>query len=223
MTYVGQADDGRGTVTVAWRRLTALPYAPVTAAALLGMLAVAQALWVAVDGAPNGGRTLNGGATAEWWLSLFVLALVSLATTTPLGFLWARPAWAAVIMSAASIVSIAGFQTLTVAGLIAQLAGAYRLGRRGSPLLGAALSLPFLILALTASSGSAASRSRPCCWPRWARWPRWPGARAGCGGRRSSTAPRGRPSRAPCWSTPRGGSGPGSPASCTTWSRTTSP
>ena len=79
-------------MTAAWRRVTALPYAPVTAAVLLGMLAVTQALWVAVDGAPNGGRTLNGGATAEWWLSLFVLALVSLATTTPLGFLWAgRP------------------------------------------------------------------------------------------------------------------------------------
>jgi signal transduction histidine kinase len=59
-------------------------------------------------------------------------------------------------MSAASIVSLAGFQTLTVAGLVAQLAGAYRLGRRGSPLLSAALSVPFLILALTASSGSAA-------------------------------------------------------------------
>ena len=59
-------------------------------------------------------------------------------------------------MSAAGIASLAGFQTLTVAGLIAQLAGAYRLGRRGSPLLSAALSLPFLILALTASSGSAA-------------------------------------------------------------------
>ena len=139
-----------------WRRLTAGSYAPVSAAVLLGMLAVAQALWLAVSGAPDGGRTLHGGTAAEWWASLFVLALVSLATTLPLGFLWARPAPAAVIMSAASIVSLAGFQTLTVAGLIAQLAGAYRLGRRGSPLLTAALSLPFLILALTASPGSAA-------------------------------------------------------------------
>jgi signal transduction histidine kinase len=154
MAYVGQADDWRDAGTAAWRRLAALPYAPVMAAAALGMLAVAQALWVAVAGASNG-RTLNGGAAAEWWLSLLVLALISLATTLPLGFLWARPAWAAVIMSAASIVSLAGFQTLTAAGLIAQLAGAYRLGRRGSPLLSAALSVPFLILALTTSSGSA--------------------------------------------------------------------
>ncbi len=156
MAYVGQADDWRDAGTAAWRRLAALPYAPVTVAAALGMLAVAQALWLAVDGAPSGGRALNGGAAAEWWASLFVLALVSLATTVPFGFLWTRPVWAAVIMSAASIVSLAGFQTLTVAGLIAQLAGAYRLGRRGSPLLSAALSVPFLILALTASSGSAA-------------------------------------------------------------------
>ena len=156
MAYVGQADDWRGAGTAAWRRLAALRYAPVMVAVLLGMLAVAQALWLAVAGAPHGGRALNGGAAAEWWASLFVLALVSLATTVPLGFLWARPAWAAVIMSAASIVSLAGFQMLTVAGLIAQLAGAYRLGRRGSPLLSAALSLPFLILGLTASAGSAA-------------------------------------------------------------------
>jgi signal transduction histidine kinase len=156
MTYVGQADDRHGAGTAVWRRLTAGSYAPVAAAVLLGMLAVAQALWVAVDGALTAGRTLNGGAAAGWWFSLVVLALVSLATTLPLGLLWARPAWAAVIMSAAGIVSLAGFQTLTVAGLIAQLAGAYRLGRRGSPLLSAALSLPFLVLALTASSGSAA-------------------------------------------------------------------
>jgi signal transduction histidine kinase len=156
MTYVGQADDGRSAGTAAWRRLSALPYVPVMAAVLLGMLAVAQALWIAVAGAHHGGRTLSGGAAAAWWLTLLVLALVSLANTVPLGFLWARPAWAAVIMSAAGIVSLAGFQILTVAGLVAQLAGAYRLGRRGSPLLTAALSLPFLILALAASPGSAA-------------------------------------------------------------------
>jgi hypothetical protein len=159
MAYVGQADDWRGAGTAAWRRLAALPYAPVILAAALGALAVAQALWLAVAGAPNGGRTLNGGAAAEWWASLFVLALVSLATTLPLGFLWARPAWAAVIMSAASIVSLAGFQTLTVAGLIAQLAG--RTGRPPrSPLLSAALSVPFLTAALAASSVSAAQSWR---------------------------------------------------------------
>ena len=156
MAYVGQVDNWRRAGTGAWRRLAAPPYPPVIVAVLLGMLAVTQALWLAVADAPNGGRGLNGGAAAEWWASLFLLALVSLATTVPLGFLWVRPAWAAVIMAAASIVSLAGFQTLTVAGLAAQLAAAYRLGRRGSPLLSAALSLPFLVFALTASAGSAA-------------------------------------------------------------------
>ena len=222
MTYVGQADDRRGGGTAAWRRLAARPYAPVTAAVLLGMLAVAQALWLAVDGASHRGQPLNGGATAGWWASLFVLALVSLATTVPLGFLWARPAWASVVMAAAGVVSLAGFQTLTVAGLIAQLAAAYRLGRRGSPLLSAALSLPFLILALAASSGSAAEIPAlllASLGPAAA----LAGAHAGPSGTRSSTAPPGRPSRAPCWSTPREGNAPASRASCTTWWRTTSP
>ena len=91
MTYVGQADDSHGAGTEVRRRLTAESYAPITSAVLLGMLAVAQAVWVAVDGALTGGQALNGGAAAGWWFSLVVLALVSLATTLPLGFLWARP------------------------------------------------------------------------------------------------------------------------------------
>jgi signal transduction histidine kinase len=153
MAYVGRAEDWRGEADAAWRRLAAWPYTPVMAGVLLGMLAVAQSLWAAAG--PPGLRATGAGAAA-WWFSLVVLALVSLATTLPLGFLWARPAWAAVIMSAASIVLLAGFQTMTVAGLIAQLIVAYRLGRRGSPLLPAVLALPFLIVALATSSDSSA-------------------------------------------------------------------
>jgi signal transduction histidine kinase len=82
--------------------------------------------------------------------------LVSLATTLPLGFLWSKPSGAALALSAASVLSLAAFHTLTVAGLAAQLAGAYRLGRRGSPLLAAVLALPFLILALAGPAGSSA-------------------------------------------------------------------
>jgi signal transduction histidine kinase len=153
MTYVGRAEDWRGEGTAAWRRIAAWPYAPVVAGVLLGMLAVAESLWAAVG--PHGLR-VSGAPVAEWWLTLVVLALVSLATTLPLGFLWARPVWAAVIMSAASVVLLAGFQTMTVAGLIAQLIAAYRLGRRGSPLLSAALALPFLIIALATANDSSA-------------------------------------------------------------------
>jgi signal transduction histidine kinase len=87
---------------------------------------------------------------------LLVVVLVSLATTLPLGFLWSKPSGAALALSAASVLSLAAFHTLTVAGLVAQLAGAYRLGRRGSPLLAAVLALPFLILALAGPAGSSA-------------------------------------------------------------------
>src|ERR1039458_3769060 len=156
MGYVSRADDGRAGGVAAWQRLAAWPYAPVTAAVLLGMLAVAQAVWVAVS--PHG--VLAGQdavrATTDWPFVLLVVVLVSLATTLPLGFLWSKPSGAALAMSAASVLSLAAFQTLTVAGLVAQLAGAYRLGRRGSPLLAAVLALPFLILALAVPAGSSA-------------------------------------------------------------------
>jgi signal transduction histidine kinase len=153
MSDMGRVDDDRGGGVAAWRRLAAWPYAPVTAGVLLGMLAVAQAVWVAVS--PHG--SLAGqNASTDWPFVLVVLVLVSLATTLPLGFLWSQPTAAALALSAASVLSLAAFQTLTVAGLVAQLAGAYRLGRRGSPLLAAALALPFLILALASPAGSSA-------------------------------------------------------------------
>jgi signal transduction histidine kinase len=153
MNDVGRADDGRTGGAVAWQRLAAWPYAPVTAGVLLGMLAVAQAVWVAVS--PHGILAGHGAAT-DWPFVLLVVVLVSLATTLPLGFLWSKPAGAALALSAASVLSLAAFHTLTVAALVAQLAGAYRLGRRGSPLLAAVLALPFLILALAGPAGSSA-------------------------------------------------------------------
>ena len=91
MTCVGQAGDWHGAGTAGWRRLATPPYAPVTAAAARDARGGPGDV-AAVDGAPHAGRALNGGAAAAWWASLFVLALVSLATTLPLGFLWARPA-----------------------------------------------------------------------------------------------------------------------------------
>jgi signal transduction histidine kinase len=118
------------------------------------MLAVAQAVWVAVS--PHGILAGHGAAGTDWPFVLLVVVLVSLATTLPLGFLWSKPSGAALALSAASVLSLAAFHTLTVAGLAAQLAGAYRLGRRGSPLLAAVLALPFLILALAGPAGSSA-------------------------------------------------------------------
>ena len=155
MTYVGRADDRQAGGIAAWRRLAAWSYAPTVGAVLLGMLAVAEAVWSAVS---SPGRLAGySTSTGDWPFVLVVLIVVSLATTLPLGFLWGKPAWAALALSAAALVSLAIFQALTVAGLIAELAAAYRLGRRGSPLLAAGLTLPFLVLALAGSSGPAYS------------------------------------------------------------------
>jgi len=103
---------------------------------LLGILAVAQTL-AQVSGT---GHTVGPTRLA--------LVLTALATTVPLGLLWARPALAAPAVTAAAVVSLAAFHTLTVAGLLAQLVGLYRLGRHGSPVLAAGTAMSFLVVAL---------------------------------------------------------------------------
>jgi signal transduction histidine kinase len=65
----------------------------------------------------------------------------------------AGPAFAAVAISAASLLSLGLFQTLTVAGTAAQLAALYRLGRAALQRLAAGLAVPFLVLALVGSAG----------------------------------------------------------------------
>ena len=74
--------------------------------------------------------------------------LAALATTVPLGLLWTRPALAAPAVTAAAVVSLAAFHVLTVAGLAAQLAALYWLGRRGPAALAAAAAMPYLVVAL---------------------------------------------------------------------------
>ena len=61
MGCVDLADDGRAGGIEAWRRLTAWPHAPATAAVLLGMLAVAQAVWIALS--PHGRLAGQAAAT----------------------------------------------------------------------------------------------------------------------------------------------------------------
>jgi signal transduction histidine kinase len=138
MRNVGRVNDWRGALAGAGRRIAAAPHAPAVAGGLLGVLAVAEVL-LARAGLPSVPRQL-------------ALLLLSLATTLPLGLLWARPAAAAVIISAASVLSLSAYAALTVAGLIAQLAVLYRLGRGGSSVLAsvlaAGLATAFLVLAL---------------------------------------------------------------------------
>jgi signal transduction histidine kinase len=82
------------------------------------------------------------------------LCLLALSTTLPLALL--RPAPAAMAVTPASVLSIALFHSLTVAGLSAQLIVLYRLGRNGSQLLATGLAVPFLVLALARPADSEA-------------------------------------------------------------------
>jgi signal transduction histidine kinase len=118
------------------RRIAAAPLAPAVSGALLGILAVAGTL------ARTTGTAVTPGPTR------LALVVAALASTVPLGLLWARPALAAPAVTAAAVVSLAAFHMLTVAGLLAQLAALYRLGRHGSPVLAAAAAMPYLVVAL---------------------------------------------------------------------------
>ena len=138
MTYVSRAGGWRRGWAGTGRRIAAAPQAPAVAGALLGLLAVAESV----------ARSAVAGVSAQLALASLLLAL---STTLPLAFL--RPAGAAVAVSAACVLSLALFHTLTVAGLAAQLIVSYRLGRERAPgngtqLQATGLAVPFLLLAL---------------------------------------------------------------------------
>lgn len=86
----------------------------------------------------------HGSATGVQFA--MVVGLLCLSTALPLVFL--RPLLAGITVTAASVGSLLIFETLTVAGIAAQLVAQYRLGRSGSLLPAALLGTPFLVLAL---------------------------------------------------------------------------
>ena len=86
------------------------------------------------------------------------LVLIALATTLPLGVLWAQPRTAAVIIAVADLLSLGLVHTSTVAGLVALVAVVYRLGYLRAQPLAACIALACLVLAL---AQSAASPARP--------------------------------------------------------------
>jgi signal transduction histidine kinase len=127
---------------------------PIVVAVLLAVLAAGQAIAAVVSQSPGSSSgPLTAVATSGWLLASFVVLLPSLAATLPLGFLWERPAVAATAICAANLASLGVFRLLTIAGLLAQVIVLYRLGRRGPQLLAAALTLPFLVLALVTPAG----------------------------------------------------------------------
>ena len=148
MSYMGRAGDWAGGWPERGRRIAASPHAPAVAGALLGLAAMSEAI-------------AKGAGTDMSVPSLVGLSALALFTTAPLAFL--GPAAAAVAICAANVLSLAAFQTLTAAGLAAQLIALYRLGRSGTPWRGGRpnqaswdaaqflapdLAVPFLVLAL---------------------------------------------------------------------------
>ena len=129
--------------------VAASPHALPVAGTLLGLAAISETV----------ARGAGAGMSAAGLVGVCALAA---STTVPLAFL--GPAAAAVAICAANVLSLAAFQTLTVAGLAAQLIALYRLGRSGTArssnrqteaswdavqFLAPALAIPFLVLALT--------------------------------------------------------------------------
>ena len=156
MADMGTAGDRIGGWPERGRRFVASPQAPAVAGALLGLAAITEAIARGADSGMSVARLAG------------VCALAA-STTVPLAFL--GPVAAAVTICAASVISLAAFQTLTLAGLVALLIALYRLGRSGAAwsggrrtgassgaaqFLGLALTVPFLVLAL-ADGGRAGS------------------------------------------------------------------
>jgi signal transduction histidine kinase len=148
MIDMGAAGDRSGGWPERGRRFAASPHAPAVTGALLGMAAMIEAI----------ARGADTGMSAAGLVGVCALALF---TAVPLAFL--GPTAAAVAICAASVLSLAAFQTLTVAGLVALLIVLYRLGRSGTArsgnrpteaswdavqFLAPALAIPFLVLAL---------------------------------------------------------------------------
>ena len=114
---MGTAVDRGGGWPERGRRFAASGRAPAVAGGLLGLAALTEAI-------------LRGAGAEMSVVDLVGVCALAASTTVPLAFL--GPVAAAVAVCAASVLSLAAFQTLTVAGLAAQLIVLYRLGRSGA-------------------------------------------------------------------------------------------
>jgi signal transduction histidine kinase len=112
MGSVTQADRLFDRVATTSRRIIGAPEWPVTAAIVLGTLAVIETV-VRLD---------SSG------VNLSIALLIGLATTTPVAVALEHLVTAAVVVTAATVLSVIAYQRLTVAGLIAQFAMLYLLG-----------------------------------------------------------------------------------------------
>ncbi len=115
------------------RRIALAPYAPAVAGGLLGLAAVVETV----------ARLAGTGQTGPY---ILLLCLVGLTTTAPVGA--RQRTVAALAVTAAGVLSLVAFHTLTAAGVAAAPLVAYRSGRGGRPPVSVLLGTPYLALAL---------------------------------------------------------------------------
>jgi len=141
-------------------RIFAARHGLAVTAGLLGLAAVIEALARAAVAAH---ATVAQNQGVEFLGFGLLYCVLGLATTLPLAFL--RPVPAAVVLSAASLLSLGVFHFLALAGAAAELIAVYRFSRRSTwrgdtaQYAALALTVPFLALAL-ASGGAAGTETR---------------------------------------------------------------
>jgi signal transduction histidine kinase len=134
-----------GGIHGAVTRVAADRRAPLVAGAGLALAAVFQ---VAIQPLP--GHAAVGAPAAP---SKIFLVLIALATTLPLGVLWAQPRTAAVIVAIADLLSLGLVHFSTVAGLVALVVVVYRLGHEGAQAPAVVIAAAFLAVALMRPAG----------------------------------------------------------------------
>ncbi|MBN6051596.1 sensor histidine kinase, partial [Nonomuraea sp. RK-328] len=127
-----------------------------------GQLAGSRAVLVAAGVSLVGAALVEAAAravdpraalTADRPVFFVVSVLLALATTLPVPALWGQPVTAGLTVTAAGVLSLTAFQTLTVAGALAQLVTGYRLGRAGPREVAVASAVPYPLLALVGQAG----------------------------------------------------------------------
>jgi signal transduction histidine kinase len=167
MGGVSLTSDRRAGWAARAERIAAARHGLAVTAGLLGLAAVIEALARATAAGTATPATVTQPQSAQILALGLLYCVLGLATTLPLAFL--RPAPAAVVLSAASLLSLGLFHFLTVAGVAAELIAVYRFGREGiryggdgaggvrgdaAQYAAFGLTVPFLILAL--ATGAAA-------------------------------------------------------------------
>jgi signal transduction histidine kinase len=132
------------------RRSALDPRAPTAGCLILAVFAVIEVL-------VQSRASFQTGQGPAPVLPLF-LVLIALATTVPLGLLWAQPRAAAIVTCAAGLISLKVAGGFTVAAAAAMLIVVWRLGNRGFQALAACVAAVLGVLALLTSAATALNR-----------------------------------------------------------------